>query len=378
MQRRNWEDLSRKLVDRFDLLYTESAIDTALGELGLDSWGFGILQTRAYLNPMLVTRSGIDLSATLSPGPAYDEDGQRILVPTTQSFSFTPDPLLPRKALLVVRYKKTGDTPVPKPSNPITTIFLNLHDDFEVILRLGTPAASPSYPGTLAGDIIVYGYTIPAAETLASNCTEDDSVRQIAMPVISRLLQVDGELAVGDDVTTMFVLTKLPLDDDNLAMTLDGITIGNEGGTNWTRSGQNVTFASPPGLGQKVGALYLWSGFAPISGGGGGGSGAYAVSGDTATPVTVVAGVGVMSSSDQRQLLFVESTGGATPITANPQISPGSVLGQELVLVGTSDTDYIVLADGTGLSLNGSINMKNNVMILLIWNGLVWSEMTRR
>jgi hypothetical protein len=59
---------------------------------------------------------------------------------------------------------------------------------------------------------------------------------------------------------------------------------------------------------------------------------------------------------DGRHLSFymkVKSDGGAISISANPQITPGQVLGDLLTLRGTSDTDSITLVDGRGLRLFG-------------------------
>lgn len=126
---------------------------------------------------------------------------------------------------------------------------------------------------------------------------------------------------------------------------------------------------------------YIWT---SIDGSGTGswmpssGGGALSPNGSQASPVMITAAGGITASSDQRQLWYTVSAGGAVPITANPQISAGSVVGQELVIFGTSATDYIVFSDGTGLSLNGPINLTDNASITLIWGGTTWSEASRR
>lgn len=197
MKVRNWIDLSRKLVDRFDLRDTLSYVQIALGNEQLASYGSAIRPTSANPSPFVTTRSGAAMTGTVTGGECWDAAGQRVLVDSTQNFTLASDPSNPRKALLVARYKQTGDTSMPKPSNPITNIFLNLHDDFEVAVILGTPASVPAYPSAGALDVILMGYSIPAAATLATNCTEDATVRQQGLNS-SRLVAVNTTMTAFD------------------------------------------------------------------------------------------------------------------------------------------------------------------------------------
>jgi hypothetical protein len=105
---------------------------------------------------------------------------------------------------------------------------------------------------------------------------------------------------------------------------------------------------------------------------------AYTPVGSVGTPQEVTAAGGVVTTNDRRQLIFTESDGGAVDITASPQITAGTFIGQEIVLVGTSDTDFITLEDGDGLALNGSVSLRNNQSIQLLWNDSVWQETARR
>lgn len=78
------------------------------------------------------------------------------------------------------------------------------------------------------------------------------------------------------------------------------------------------------------------------------------------------------------QCIFVESDGGAVNLTSNPQIAAGNIVGQMITVVGTSASDTLQLDDGTGLSLNGSCILDDNQAITLLWNGSVWTEISRR
>jgi hypothetical protein len=70
---------------------------------------------------------------------------------------------------------------------------------------------------------------------------------------------------------------------------------------------------------------------------------------------------------------------GAINITADPQIVVGQN-GDKLTIEGTSDTNYVLLEDGTGVELrNGSIYIKNKSIISLVYDTTKskWVEVSR-
>lgn len=111
-------------------------------------------------------------------------------------------------------------------------------------------------------------------------------------------------------------------------------------------------------------------------GGGGGGGGAYTPYGSTVAPV-IVTPAGLASTADQRQQFFIKSSGGGMPVAGNPQVSPGTIVGQEVRLIGTSDVDYPIFNDGNGMKFNGPISLKNRILIDFYWDGLFWCESNR-
>lgn len=101
---------------------------------------------------------------------------------------------------------------------------------------------------------------------------------------------------------------------------------------------------------------------------------AYSVTGSTASP-TAVSILGIAPTPlVYREMIFIVGSGGPVDITANPQIYAGSRVGQELLLVGTSDVNTVLLEDGNGLSLNGPATLADKETLKLFWNGTVWSE----
>ncbi len=103
------------------------------------------------------------------------------------------------------------------------------------------------------------------------------------------------------------------------------------------------------------------------------------VIGSYSTPIDVVAGTGVvLVANPPKQIHFIQGSGGAVDISVNPQITAGEVIGQEVRLVGRSDTNTVLLEDGSGLSLNGSWTAEANSVIDLFWDGAYWVETNRR
>lgn len=134
-----------------------------------------------------------------------------------------------------------------------------------------------------------------------------------------------------------------------------------------------VTFIVAPDSTSKLSFLGLT---ANSAGGQGSCSGGYTVHGSVGSPILVGLS-GLASYTDCRALVFLASTGGAVNVTANPQISAGVKIGQEMRLVGTSDVNYPIFEDGNGLSINGPFSQQKDFVVDLYWNGSVWVDADR-
>lgn len=183
MRRLNWNQLSRKLITKEDLTNTLDWIQADLGQYALSFWGQGVLLTSTYPEPFPVTMSLGSLGGSVGPGIAYDANGQITRIDpsssTSKSFTLTAaDATRPRWDLLVLQYKQTGNTPVPKPSDPISTVMLNLSDDFNLAVIPGVPGSSPAYAAKGPLDIILCGLKVPAGATTGPQVTVDLGVRE--------------------------------------------------------------------------------------------------------------------------------------------------------------------------------------------------------
>jgi len=105
--------------------------------------------------------------------------------------------------------------------------------------------------------------------------------------------------------------------------------------------------------------------------------------GSRGTPRDVVAGTGItsgashMSTTAVSQVVFIQGSGGAVNISANPQIEAHTVVGSRMVLIGRSDTNTVTLETGNGLDLNGDAVMGASHVLELVWDGSNWLEMNR-
>lgn len=182
MLRRNWLELARKRVDRFDLDFTLTGISELFEQQALALFGPGILITNTYPDPFPVTLSGTSFGGSIGPGVAHDNNGMAIWNDQASRIFTIPqaDPALSRWDLLILRYKVTPTVPIPKPSDPITTVYLNLTDDFDVIVLPGTPSDTPAYRTKGPNDVIIAGIQVPALALLGTDTTLDLTIQERA------------------------------------------------------------------------------------------------------------------------------------------------------------------------------------------------------
>lgn len=256
MKRRNWLQLARKLVDTVDLDFTIASIQQGIGDQSLSFVGEGVQGTTLFPNPFPITMSGASLGGSVGEGQAYDPNGQLTTIGASpdEPVTFTnptADPTHPRWDLLVLRYKLVGDTPVPKPSDPITTIDLNLHDDFEIFVRPGTPSATPVYPTKQPGDIILAGIQVPATVTLGTLCFVDLTIRELAALNVFMLPVFVDEVPPPIGLsTTNFQLSQQPITPESIVVYINKLK---QAPNTYSLAGTVLTLNSP-----LVGTLNTW------------------------------------------------------------------------------------------------------------------------
>lgn len=188
-----------------------------------------------------------------------------------------------------------------------------------------------------------------------------------------------------DGINDSFSLSTVPVDPESLDFYVDDNKLET---TDYTLTGTIVKVTNPariPALAQSVYAKYLYLGVILGGGGGGGGTSGYTAFGSKTVPQVISASVGISAMNLPLQTWFVRSSSGAQVVTANPQIAVGSAVGQVIKVKAPNGSNYPVFQDGNGLSLNGvwpptglSPSDVQDSSIELTWDGLVWSEDSRR
>lgn len=176
---------------------------------------------------------------------------------------------------------------------------------------------------------------------------------------------------VPDGIEDTFTLLATPMNKAATSVYVDGIIVPH---TKWELVSLTIVFnaGSIPQTGQSIYFFYFDSGTSITNKGG------LVTYGSPSSPVVVDETVGILATTEQRQLHFISSDGGAQTISGIPHISAGNEVGQEIIIRGTSDVNYIIIPDGNGVSLNGNITINSGQSVTMLWDGSVWTEISRR
>jgi len=103
------------------------------------------------------------LTVSMTNGIAVNSDG-RIVVFVAANATFASPAGNPARSLLVLRPKLTSANFIPEPVNPANSVPLHQKLEYDLVVINGTPAATPVYPSTVAGDIVVLGVSLTASQ----------------------------------------------------------------------------------------------------------------------------------------------------------------------------------------------------------------------
>lgn len=102
------------------------------------------------------------------------------------------------------------------------------------------------------------------------------------------------------------------------------------------------------------------------------------INGTRGVPINVSSSGIAFSGNQRKTVYFIQGSGGNVTVTDNPAILPGSVIGQQLILVGRNDGALVQFNDGNGLDLNGMCILGESSCLELMWDGVNWFETSRR
>lgn len=173
-----------------------------------ESWVFGALEGLmegalggSVLVGLKVSPSS-GLTVNLQAGIACSPLG-RIVVQAAPTQVTLDQPVgNPAKSLVVLRPKSTDATSIPLPTNPSLTVSLHEKLEHDVVVLNGTPAASPSYPATESGDIVIMGFELTAGHTTITRSDFDLGVVSRPRRRVPKIKIADSSYtaATGDDI----------------------------------------------------------------------------------------------------------------------------------------------------------------------------------
>lgn len=101
--------------------------------------------------------------------------------------------------------------------------------------------------------------------------------------------------------------------------------------------------------------------------------------GTRSNPLTVVAATGIVFTPGFNEyVIFVKGSGGPVTVTATDPVQLGTIIGQEMWLVGRDDDAPVTLQHSAGkLELNGDISLYVGDCLHLGFDGTAWFEISR-
>jgi hypothetical protein len=98
------------------------------------------------------------------------------------------------------------------------------------------------------------------------------------------------------------------------------------------------------------------------------------VSGSPGAPITVADTAAIpFTGKRPEHVVYVAGSGGPATVSG---IGSGAFIGQRLKIVGTHDTNVVVIENGVAIQ-NGDVTLKEDVSISYEWNGTDWREDAR-
>jgi len=312
-----------------NIVLNANTISTSTGDLTIDPAATGKVIMNAVLNIDTINSNGADLTLDALSGAVYI-DG--LFVRVNDLFIGTNGAVAGAGANTDVRLVPSGTGEVKSEAT----------HTFEAALK-----------GTQQEDNTLYGSSDPVSlpTTYIKKLTNVSSFTN----------EVGGITAPASD-SLFFVLTN----DGG-----DTFTVKNESSSIVTAANRILT-----GTGQDIrlddgASLYMFYDTTDsrwrVIGGSGGGGGGRTVTGTSAAPIEIDA-TGITATAGTDEDIYVDTASGIVDVTTNPQISAGTVDGQTLRVIGTSDDNAILLEDGNGIAMSGSWVSYAGAILTLRWD----------
>lgn len=134
----------------------------------MQSWIWGALAALAEGAHGAAVLSGLEpvpagsMNVQIGSGIASDGNGQPLVLAAPEVIA-VPSPVgNPARSLIILRPTTENADYMPEPVNPSNSVPLTVKQKYTLMVLSGTPAGSPSYPATQAGDVVVAGVKLTA------------------------------------------------------------------------------------------------------------------------------------------------------------------------------------------------------------------------
>lgn len=155
----------------------------------------------ACLSGLAVTPNG-GMQVSIAAGLGVGTSKRLFVVAAPELATFSTPIGNPARSLVVLRPLDTDVTDIVKPTDPEVTVQLHTKLGYQVVVITGTPAATPVYPATVAGDVILTGVLLAAGQTVIAQSDLDFGARDVARKVPNRIrvVKVDYTIDVNDEI----------------------------------------------------------------------------------------------------------------------------------------------------------------------------------
>lgn len=179
------------------------------------------------------------LNVAVAAGIAVNENGRLIVSPSQEIVTLLSPVGNPSRNLIVLRPVDEDAETIDEPTNPTNPVPLHKKITFEVVVLTGTPAATPQYPATQSGDVIVAGVKLAAGAVAVAQADIESVKRDVPKVAERRIRQIASNYTIdeNDDIIEVaatggsITLTLMPSVSRGFGRQLTVVLISNSGGS---------------------------------------------------------------------------------------------------------------------------------------------------
>ena len=138
------------------------------------------------------------MQVTVDTGIAVNDSGRLLYLPTQATPTIGSPVGNPARSLIVLRPVETQSDFFPQPTAPSNSVPLYEKQEYELVVLNGTPSATPVYPATQAGDVIVGAFKLNSGHSTIVRGDIDLGMIERPRKKKSKILEVRDDYDVLD------------------------------------------------------------------------------------------------------------------------------------------------------------------------------------